>query len=419
MNSPGVVLLMMLFAACLRVEAQEPIAKGLDKFFGSAYSSQSGPRVDFEKHWNQVTPENAGKWGSVESTRDVMNWSALDAAYNFAKEHEFLFKWHVLIWGSQQPGWIKSLPPEEQLEEIEEWFAAIAARYPDLEVIEVVNEPLHDPPTSTGDNANDAGSGGYYEALGGRGESGWDWVLSAFRMAREYFPEAQLMLNDYGIINDVGAINNYKKIIGLLQEEDLIDQVGIQGHAFNVNDLSASTIKNNLNLLAETGLPIYVTELDIDGPTDEEQLARYQEVFPAFWTHEAVKGVTLWGYRSGMWRTAQKAYLFNPADSSPRPAYTWLRNYVETYGTSEPLYAKTDVPFSIYPNPVTGGVFDIRNLPADGTVDIIDLKGNVIESNLKSEGALLKVTLGKVPSGIYIVRISTNSGISTQKLLVR
>ena len=33
--------------------------------------------------------------------------------------------------------------PAEQLEEIDEWMAAIAERYPDIDQIDVVNEPLH------------------------------------------------------------------------------------------------------------------------------------------------------------------------------------------------------------------------------------------------------------------------------------
>jgi endo-1,4-beta-xylanase len=36
-------------------------------------------------YFDQLTPENAGKWGSVEGTRDVMNWTDFDTAYNFAR----------------------------------------------------------------------------------------------------------------------------------------------------------------------------------------------------------------------------------------------------------------------------------------------------------------------------------------------
>ena len=37
---------------------------------------------------------------------------------------------NVLLWGNQQPTWMATLPPEEQLLEIKKWFAAVAARYP-------------------------------------------------------------------------------------------------------------------------------------------------------------------------------------------------------------------------------------------------------------------------------------------------
>ena len=88
-----------------------------------------------------------------------------------------------------------------------------------------------------------------------------------------------------------------------------------------------STHTANLDLLAATGLPIYVTELDIDGPTDEVQLADYQRIFPVFWEHPGVRGITLWGYRPGHWRTAQGAYIVHE-NGAERPAMVWLIDYV-------------------------------------------------------------------------------------------
>jgi endo-1,4-beta-xylanase len=114
----------------------------------------------------------------------------------------------VLIWGAQQPAWIDTLNPGEQLEEITEWFQAVANRYADIDYLEVVNEPLlgHNPPDGTGERAN------YKEALGGDGETGWDWVLNAFRMARQIFPpETKLMINDFNIIS-----STVMKIISIL-----------------------------------------------------------------------------------------------------------------------------------------------------------------------------------------------------------
>jgi endo-1,4-beta-xylanase len=70
-----------------------------------------------------------------------------------------------------------------------------------------------------------------------------------------------------------------------------------------------------------------VSELDIDGPTDEIQLEDYKRVFPVFWEHPAVKGITLWGFRPGHWRTAQGAYLVLD-NGAERPAMKWLQAYV-------------------------------------------------------------------------------------------
>jgi endo-1,4-beta-xylanase len=294
-----------------------PIATGQPKFLGGVSSPSQLP--NFRAYWNQVTPENAGKWGSVEGTRDVMNWAELDTAYTLARTNGFPFRLHTLIWGNQQPGWIEALPPAEQREEIVEWFAALAARYPDIDFIDVVNEPLHDPPDGPGD-------GNYLEALGGAGASGWEWVLQAFRLAREHFPNAGLGINEFSVTNNTTDALRYLQIVDLLKAESLIDTIGVQGHAFSTRVPNAVTLAN-LDLLATAGLPIYVTELDIDGPTDAVQLADYQRIFPVFWEHPAVRGITLWGYRPGHWRTAQGAYIVHE-NGAERPAMVWLIGYV-------------------------------------------------------------------------------------------
>lgn len=295
------------------------LATNHSKYLGGIHSPSQLP--NFLAYFNQVTPENAGKWGAVEAQRDVMNWAGLDAAYDFAKQNGLPFKLHTLIWGNQQPAWIETLPPEEQLAEIEEWFAAVAERYPDLDQIEVVNEPLHDPPTQAGN-----GGGNYAEALGGAGATGWDWILTSFRMAREHFPTSELLLNEFSVINSAADLQRYIEIVELLQAEDLIDGVGEQGHAFTTRGDTAMMARS-LDALAELGLPLYITELDIDGPTDAIQLADYQRLFPLFWEHPAVAGITLWGYLPGHWRTAQGAFLAL-ADGSERPALVWLREYL-------------------------------------------------------------------------------------------
>lgn len=314
------VLASLLMSSSLQAQ-MSPLAVGQQKFLGCTYSASQAP--GFADYWNKVTPENAGKWGSVESVRGQMDWAPLDEAYHFAKAHGFPFHMHVLVWGNQQPEWMRHLPPEDQRREIEKWFAAVAERYPDLDFVEVVNEALHHPP-----NTDRQGGGNYIQALGGRGESGWDWVINAFRLARQYFPRAKLLINDYDITKSDKNTKRYRQIIDLLQKQHLIDGIGLQEHAFETSpDVPMSVHRTNLDKLAATGLPIYITEFDIDGPSDAQQLKDYQRVFPVFWEDQDVKGITLWGFRPGLWRDKQGASLIRK-DGSERPVLGWLRDYV-------------------------------------------------------------------------------------------
>lgn len=44
--------------------------------------------------------ENVGKWGLVESIRDVMNWVEFDEVYVFVKVNNFFYKYYVFVWGN-------------------------------------------------------------------------------------------------------------------------------------------------------------------------------------------------------------------------------------------------------------------------------------------------------------------------------
>ena len=302
-----------------------PIAAGKSIFLGCAYSS--GQSLNFQNYWNQNTPENGGKWGSVEGTRNVMNWSDLDASYNQAQKYGILFKEHTLIWGAQQPSWIANLDTASQRKEIDQWFSLLAARYKNIDYIDVVNEPLHNAPNGMLPWGATVKNVDYAKSLGGAGKTGWDWIITSFRMARKYFPKSKLIMNEYSVINSSQTTQDYIKIIKLLQADSLIDGIGEQAHAFTTYGTAATTLKANLDALATTGLPIYLTEMDIDGATDLIQLNEMKRVFPVFWKHPAVKGITFWGFRVGLWRNDQGAYLINQSGTE-RPALKWLRAYV-------------------------------------------------------------------------------------------
>ena len=307
--------LLLIFILLWNNNYAQPLASNKNKFVGNVISNGNNIRPNFSNYWNQVTAENAGKWGSVEGTPGNYNWTQLDNIYNYALTKGFPYKHHCLVWGNQQPGFLASLDSAAQYQEVENWIKETGTRYPNADMCDVVNEPLHAVPV-------------YKNALGGDGATGWDWVIKAFELARKYWsPNTKLLINEYSVINDGNANSNYLKIINLLKDRGLVDGIGIQGHNFEVNGgASLTTLKTNLDKLTATGLPVYISEFDINVADDNTQLQKYQSIFPLLYEEPGVEGITLWGYiYNEIWQA--DAYLIDNRNAE-RPAMQWLRNYL-------------------------------------------------------------------------------------------
>ena len=311
----GVFLCVLLL---LPMHAQSQLAKGKGRFVGNALSSGIPIYTNFSTYWNQVTPGNAGKWGSVEGTMNSYDWTWLDAFYNYAINNLFPFKDHCLIWGAQQPSWITGLDSAQQRAKVEQWIDTVGARYEYMSMVDVVNEPFHQPPS-------------YMHALGDSGKTGWDWVVTAFTWARQYtLRGTKLLLNEYNVLQDNAVTTRYLALIDTLRVRGLIDGIGVQGHYFEFKGsgytYNVATLKYNLDRLVATGLPVYISEFDINEANDSTQLANYKIYFPLFWETPGVKGITLWGYVQGdMWKV--DAYLIR-SNGTERPALQWLRKYI-------------------------------------------------------------------------------------------
>lgn len=283
-------------------------APPMDKFVGNI-TTRGEVRSDFMSYWDQLTPENESKWSSIEPSRDVMNWEALDRAYDFARRNGIPFKGHTFVWGSQYPRWIAGLPPEEQREEVEEWIRLFCERYPDTEMIDVVNEP---PPHTTPP---------YMDAIGGAGATGYDWIVWSFERARHYCPNSILILNDYNVL--VSDTVSFLRIVGAVQDSGYIDALGAQGH--NLEAVSITELRSNLSRVLRTGLPLYVSEYDLNIADDAEQRKVMSQQFPLFYEEPQITGITLWGYIHGFtWKTDTGLIR----DGVPRPALTWLMEYL-------------------------------------------------------------------------------------------
>jgi endo-1,4-beta-xylanase len=287
-------------------------ADGKKMFFGNI-PTNGVVRDDFATYWQQIIPENEGKWGLIQPTsQDQFNWSVLDPIYKYADDHHVIFKEHNFFCGNQQPTWVTA---DNVATAGPAWVKAFCQRYPNTKLIDVVNEPSHFTPT-------------YVNGMGGFGTTGYDWVITAFEWARQYCPNAILIINDYNIIeydNDHLAFMTMLK--ALLAAGAKIDAIGAQGHDAYLK--STSKVKLRIDDLASTGLPVYITEYDINLADDAQQMNTMADQIQMLWDHPNVKGFTYWGYIVGTtWRA--NAGLVN-ADGTFRPAMTWLQNFMKSH----------------------------------------------------------------------------------------
>ncbi len=264
--------------------------------------------LSFARHWDQITPENAGKWGSVQSRAGAnFNWGTLDAIYDYAEANGLIFKEHTFVWGSQQPG--GSIGESD----VKNWMNTFCQRYPNTALIDVVNEP----PPHTNPSYADAIGGGSYDT--------WQWITNAFVWAREACPEAILLLNDFNNIEWSTDHRDFLNIVKTIQAAGApIDAIGAQAHDLDHPSVSFETVKQYLQELHdETGLPLYITEYDISTSDDGAQLDAYSEHIPYFLETDYVHGVTIWGWIYGRtWGQASESGLIR--NGSPRSAMTWL-----------------------------------------------------------------------------------------------
>lgn len=396
-------ILSVAFSILIANQACAQLADESCKYLGNIIANSTP--TDFITYWNQVTPENAGKWGAVEVTRDQMSWTALDNAYNTARDNGLLFKQHTFVWGQQQPTWLEALSAEEQKVEVEEWISEYCTRYPETEYIDVVNEPLHAVPF-------------YKNAIGGNGATGWDWVVWSFEKARQYCPNSKLLLNDYNIINSNGSTDLYLQIINVLKERNLIDGIGEQGHFLETTPLE--TIDANLDKLAQTGLPIHISEFDLNFVSDTDQKSRYESLFPLLWEHPGVHGMTLWGYQQGqIWRT--DAYL-KRTNNTERPAFSWLKDFVVNSDGGllcGGVAVENEQPeFRVYPNPLSGDQLTI-DLDKEGyQLKVVDQMGRVVHSVGDLKTGLNEIDL-TVNEGLYILIVTDRNHKSYQKKMLK
>ncbi|MBQ7079594.1 MAG: endo-1,4-beta-xylanase [Fibrobacter sp.] len=376
------VMTAALLGGAVSAFAGPGLADGAAKFVGNI-TTRGQVRSDFTQLWNQITAENECKWASIEGSRGRYNWSGCDAAFNWAKNNGGHFKFHALVWGSQYPNWLNGLSAAETKKAITAWMDAVKQHYPELEMIDVVNEAIK----SGGkyhSNYGPQGNNNIIAALGGD-NGNYEFVAEAFRMARERWPKAILIYNDYNTVQwqkneGIDLIQKLKKAGAPvdaygLQAHDMMSQGGGAGGTGGGGScLSINTLKSTIEeIWNKTQIPLFISEYDIFTSNDNVQKQCYQEQISYFMENEHIAGITIWGYIYGAtWNDGTSGII---KDNKDRPAMTWLKDYLSKNKGANTTGLETGVVTPVEPEPQLPFKGEALAVPGKIEVEDFDIPG--------------------------------------------
>ena len=330
--------------------------------------------------FNQITAENDMKWALVHPRegKDGYDFGPADAFVNFGLSNNMYLAGHTLVWHSQTPNWVFAgtnpapvvtnaasiaavntnapgtnrfgrgrfgpgfgryngprASRDELLQRMREHIHTVVGRYKGkVKAWDVVNEAIADGP-----GTNVLRSSLWLEIIGP------DFIAKAFQYAHEADPDAILRYNDYGLENAAKRRKLITLVKSLQEQKVPVHAIGSQAH-LNVS-MSFDTMDQTLAEIATLGLPIHITELDVNSAAGgqrgfgadiannaattqgglvndaEKKLTdAYAGIFRAFLKHrDSVKMVTFWGANDATsWRANGKPLLFD-GNNQPKPAF--------------------------------------------------------------------------------------------------
>jgi endo-1,4-beta-xylanase len=267
------------------------------RMIGAAvFSSRLGSDASYTgaagRHFNSLTAEYEMKWDPIQRSPGVYDFSGGDRIVDFAESSGMQVKGHALVWHGATPEWVNALSPPELRIAFEDHIRTVAGHYRRrVYAWDVVNEAIDD------------SQPGLRSTVFSRG-LGPDYVAEAFRLARRADPDAQLIYNDYGGEGLNRKSNDVYDLVKDLKERGLVDGVGLQMHISAASFPAVADIAANINRLAELGLRVNISEMDVrvrDVPGDaaakrQRQRQVYRDVVAACVAQPRCEAVTLWGF---------------------------------------------------------------------------------------------------------------------------
>jgi endo-1,4-beta-xylanase len=150
-----------------------------------------------------------------------------------------------------------------------------------------------------------------------------DIEVQWFKLAKELDPKAQLFINEYAMLNSIYSPKNIKEyldtIASLRKAGAPIEAIGVQGHVGRQPRNPAQVI-TDLDLFIQTGLPVQITEFDINSPDEQLQADYTRDFLIACYSHPVIMGFNLWGFWQGAHWKPDAAMVRNDWTEKPNAA---------------------------------------------------------------------------------------------------
>ncbi len=312
-------------------------------------------------YWRDTEPEK-GKTRYEKDSPKIYRRPPVELCLEFCKENGIEPREHALAYDRMFPLWLKGADTETVKTELERRFAEIGKRYADkIDTIEVTNEMFWD-----SQNITDF----YYDP---------EYVEWCFKVARTYFPNNKLSINEAPNFTFGETLNENSKYIRQIREAlengAPIDAVGAQMHFFYKREmeenmtrttLDPAKVLGNLDMLASFGKPVQITEITFPAFTDEAedeavQAEMLEKMYTLWFSHPAVEQIIYWNLVDGyahVWSNDQAVIRASMGDMtrgenvyrggllrfdlSPKPAYCKLKELLtKTWHTEETLMTDT------------------------------------------------------------------------------
>ncbi|MDA3900344.1 MAG: endo-1,4-beta-xylanase [Spirochaetes bacterium] len=268
-------------------------------------SSEYGSMDYFDKkypnllpHYNSLTAENAMKPEVIQPLKGSFNFAPADRIVKYAAANDQKIRGHALVWHNQTSSWMTEGTKEDVRENMKNHIETVMNRYKDsIYSWDVVNEAVSDQGSYRADSP-------WYVAYGGP-----EYIIDAFKFAKEVDPECKLVYNDYSVVRPSKRYDIMTMIKKLELQKHGLSGIGIQAH-WNLYYPELEELQRTIDLFHQMGLEVHITELDIDcfdgiGNTENrkfdndlaKRLAdRYEEIFELFRKNsDKISSVTFWG----------------------------------------------------------------------------------------------------------------------------